>query len=62
MTDSSESVFLFKGIKNGLSRIADYSAILQQPLFFYALMRDFYSVKSCAFFQMLPDFRNLPSA
>ena len=31
MTGSSESVFLFKGIKSGLSRIADYSAILQQP-------------------------------
>ena len=32
MADSSESVFLFKGIKIELSRIADYSAILQQPL------------------------------
>ena len=32
MTDSSGSVFLFEGIKRGLCRIADYSAILQQPL------------------------------
>ena len=33
MADSSGSVFLFEGIKRGLCRIADYSAILQQPHF-----------------------------
>lgn len=37
MADSLGFAFLFSGIKKGLGRIADFSAILQQPLFFEIL-------------------------
>ena len=43
MADSSESVFLFKGIKIELSRIADYSAILQQPHSLYVTTEEHYN-------------------